>query len=372
MRTKLIFTLGATAVAAITSSALNGIAFADTLPASQSHLGSHLQQKLASQWNRTHKVSMAKNWAVQRPFSEVEETGFVAISGSSIEQSYELPDLRMAIAQNLPAPVVLVIYVDDPDLVEPLKELYSPYLSPERLQFLLVPAGSDEIWGRDSLPFPVVLQSANSSTPPSYGLVDSIYPQNFEPDAAFATAFSQPMQQTGIQFRGGNLLFDLEGNCFAENVSEVANMNDPTAFFSSYFGCKTTTLLKYSGGGGIGDIDERVKFLNGKDVLTDNEDYAKQFTQAGYQVHMIPSTGIDNETYMNTLLVNGTIFVPQMDIDADAAALQAYQNLGFKTVGVRTKDLADFDLGNIHCLTMNYPRGSFVSNVDKPEFVTFK
>jgi agmatine/peptidylarginine deiminase len=86
---------------------------------------------------------------------------------------------------------------------------------------------------------------------------------------------------------------------------------------------------------------------------------------------MIPTTGNDMETYMNTLYVNGTIFVPQMGIGSDAAALRAYSDLGLKAVGVNTKQLADMDQGNIHCLTMNYPPGAFVPSEENASLVKF-
>jgi hypothetical protein len=146
-------------------------------------------------------------------------------------------------------------------------------------------------------------------------------------------------------------------------------MNDPTGFFTQYFGCSSVALLKQEGG--IGDIDERVKFLGDQNVLTDNDNYAAIFKSKGYTVHMIPRTGDEFETYMNTLYVNGTIFVPQMGIASDKAALDAYRALGFNPVGVVTRSMADNGHGNIHCATMNYPPGSFTPSLQGPDFVQF-
>ena len=326
---------------------------------SKTHLGSEEQQATARGWNRSKALmldldSPPDDWNAVRPFSEIEKTGYVAISGN---EQFELADLRLAIAQNLPQDVSLVVYVDDKSMIPALRALYEPYLGKDRLKFLVVPVGDDEIWARDALPFPVYTKSG-------VALVASMYPQSFDPNDTFAKAFSLPEAQTGVYFRGGNLLFDLDGNCFAERASEVDDLGDDqaTRMFRQYFGCSSVTILDYANEG-IGDIDERIKFLPNKKAITDYKPYADLLKSKGYDVQLLPTTGSDIETYMNTLVVNGTIFVPQMGVANDSAALAAYRALGFKPVGVKTKDLADIGRGNIHCLTMNYPPGTFSSNV---------
>ncbi|MGZ3723459.1 MAG: agmatine deiminase family protein [Bdellovibrionales bacterium] len=331
------------------------------LAAQPKHLGTRGQQQMAFEWNRTHAVPMiATGWDVKKPFSEVEKTGYVAISSAD---NFELPQLREAIAKNLPADATLIVFIGDTSEASALKSQYGKYLG-DRLKFLVVPQdyNSDTIWARDSLPFPVYMQTG-------MGLVDSLYPQSFEPDKAFGQAFSMPLQSTHQYFRGGNLLFDLDSNCFSENVNETAGLDDPDSYLKQNFGCKSVTLLNHRGG--IGDIDERIKFLTGKDVLTDDPVYASLLKGKGYTIHMIPSTGADDETYMNTLLVNGTIFVPQMGISSDQSALDAYQALGFKPVGVYTKTMATEGSGNIHCVTMNYPPGAFVASPLGADFIQF-
>jgi hypothetical protein len=332
------------------------------------HLGTAEQQLRAIQWNKTHSSRTHAAWNVQRPFSEIEQTGYVATNSADAFDS-EMDGLRTAIAQNLPQGVTLILYVTDPSQVDDLKQRYGQYLNASQLKFVTVPDTGDDLWARDSLPFPVYLNSNHASTAPSFGLVASIYPQNFDPNEAFETAFALPSVNTNVQFRGGNLLFDLKGNCFAENANEIAAMQDPQGFLKQYFGCTTATILDYTSG--LGDIDERIKFLTGNTVLTDNASYATTLKGKGYDVHMIPETGVDRETYMNTLYVNGTIFVPQMGLSSDQAALDAYKALGMKPVGVLTKTIADEGDGNIHCLTMNYPQGSFTPSAKHADFVEF-
>jgi hypothetical protein len=333
-----------------------------------SKLGSAEQQKAALEHNKRFSaeqmMSVAKpNWNVDRPFSEIEQTGFVAISG---EDTLELPELREAIAKNLPDGVTLVVYVSSQSEAKRLKPRYDKYLNPDQLKFLVVPMGgywSNPIWGRDSLPFPVYLKDGK------IGLVDSGYPQDFEPDQAFKRALGLPMTSSGYVFRGGNLLLDLDANCWLENANEIVGVDDPDRFLQENFGCKTVTLLRQDGG--IGDIDERIKFLEGREALTDSTGYAKILRDSGYNVRMIPRMNAKYRTYMNTLLVNNTIFVPQMGVSSDQDALDAYKSYGFNPVGVYTRGLADEGHGNIHCTTMNYPPGTFIQSKRGYDFVEF-
>lgn len=327
-------------------------------------LGTSEEQAQVIQRNRERGAPLKTMaaWPVNRPYAEFETTGFVAISGAN---TLEIPSLREAIARNLPQGVTLVVYVADRGEADALRRKYRDLLDESRLKFLVTPVGfwGNPIWGRDSLPFPVYMNDGKM------GLVDSIYPQNFEPDREFAGALGASMTQTGFEFRGGNLLFDLDSNCWAENANEILGINDPEAFFKDNFGCKTVNILPHEGG--IGDIDERVKFLEGKEALTDSENYARELRAKGYNVRMIPQTGAYYETYMNTLLVNNTIFVPQMGKASDQKALDAYRAYGFNPVGVYTKRLANEGHGNIHCLTMNYPPGTFVPSALGKDFVRF-
>ena len=61
-------------------------------------------------------------------------------------------------------------------------------------------------------------------------------------------------------------------------------------------------------------------------------------------------------SYMNFLIVNGGVIVPQYDDENDALALEQVQAMfpDRKVVGVRTKDVV-YGGGNIHCITQQQP-----------------
>ncbi len=62
-------------------------------------------------------------------------------------------------------------------------------------------------------------------------------------------------------------------------------------------------------------------------------------------------------SYINFLIVNGGVIVPQYDDEHDALALQQIQEMfpERKVVGVRTKEVV-FGGGNIHCITQHMPK----------------
>ena len=62
-------------------------------------------------------------------------------------------------------------------------------------------------------------------------------------------------------------------------------------------------------------------------------------------------------SYMNFLIVNGGVIVPQYGDENDALALEQVQAMfpERKAVGVRTEEVA-YGGGNIHCITQQ-PRG---------------
>lgn len=61
-------------------------------------------------------------------------------------------------------------------------------------------------------------------------------------------------------------------------------------------------------------------------------------------------------SYMNFLIVNGGVIVPQYDDENDALALQQIQEMfpDRKVVGVRTREVV-YGGGNIHCITQQQP-----------------
>ena len=60
-------------------------------------------------------------------------------------------------------------------------------------------------------------------------------------------------------------------------------------------------------------------------------------------------------TYVNALVVGGTVFMPTYGVAADADARATYERLGFRVVPIRSNVLSDQFNGSVHCQTMAYP-----------------
>ena len=73
-------------------------------------------------------------------------------------------------------------------------------------------------------------------------------------------------------------------------------------------------------------------------VLTDEESYVSILEAAGFDVIRLPRPDRDYETYVNSLIVNGIVYVPIFDESNDEKALQVYRDLGFKNTNVICDD----------------------------------
>ena len=81
---------------------------------------------------------------------------------------------------------------------------------------------------------------------------------------------------------------------------------------------------------------------------------------AGYEVHLLPRPNGAYETYVNSLLINGTLFLPVFANSNDDKAIAIYQSLGLKVIPINSTQLSKMQ-GSIHCMTMNYPAGKIIN-----------
>lgn len=287
------------------------------------------------------------------PFAEFQTTGYVVFSDDDYYGAAE--EMKNLVAQHLPAGTTLLVYTDSSSkqYQQQLFTKYSKYLPADRLKILQVPSsGSNNFWTRDNLPLPVWDNS-------QFSLVDARYYYNFEPDAFFKNLFNVSMTSHKYFYEGGNFMANSRGDCMVVNrkrsypggVSDTAAI--PDEVFKSLYGCKT--LLRFKHLKGIGHADEVVKFMSDDLVFTDTPQYVPQLEKAGFQVVLLPEPDLDYETYINSLQVNDTIFVPVFGESGDKVAIEAYKKLGLKVVPVPTRELATQGQGGIHCITMNYP-----------------
>lgn len=290
-----------------------------------------------------------------KAFYEWDKTGYIAMSDDDF--SGIARDMKKIIAQNLPSDVTLIVYTQstNKNYQQQLFNTYSNYIPKERLRIIQVPrSGSNDFWSRDNTPVPVWDSNKMS-------LVDAQYYYNFEPDAFFGNLFGSNIDQHRYFYEGGNFTTNSLGDCLVVNrkasypggVSDTAAI--PDDIFRIKYGCKT--LIRFRHLKGIGHSDEVVKFMTDKIVLTDTREYVATLQAAGFTVVMLPEPDLDYETYVNSLIVNDTLYIPIFGERGDQAALDTYKNLnlGYKIVPINSRRLSTQGQGSIHCITMNYP-----------------
>ena len=269
-----------------------------------------------------------------RPFAEFEEAGTLLFSARPFDP---LVKVFKAMLPHLPREVDIVVYATDPQQEAFVNE-YKKLVDPSRIQTVLVQsATTNTMWARDATPLPVVGEKKH--------LVGARYYYSFEPDKIIASFFNLPLTEITNKFEGGNFLSDSEGNCFS--------LTPHFPSFADKYACKTATVLPCKHG--ICHIDEAAKFISQEVAVVDVPEYVNEFEKRGYKTHLLPRPRHKYGSYANSLLVNGTLFLPTFNDEKDNEAIRIYQSLGMNVIPIDASVLADYR-GSIHCVTMTYPK----------------
>jgi len=299
-----------------------------------------LQRALSAPLSADSDLSgKAVDW---RPAPEISDYKFVLLSSEA--GFSEAANLRYTIAKNLPEGVKLVLLVSNSN-AEQVKRTYSQYISPDRLILAKDSGIEGGFWARDSFPYPVINGQGQLS------LVGAKYYRTFRSSPAIASSLGVNMSRQNFTFVGGNLMADENGVCFT--IDSYRRFTTTENDLLNVYGCKSVHVLRrYSG---IGDVDEVVKTLGNNVILTNTPEYVNDFKAWGYNVVMIPAVPNSYRTYVNSLVVGKTVFMPTYGISADAQAKKVYEDLGYTVVGIPSNTLSDDMHGSVHCQTMAYP-----------------
>jgi hypothetical protein len=300
-------------------------------------------------------------FSVQRPVAEYEDAGYVLFYDLS---EFASADVKAKLVENLPDGVTAVIYSDSNDASE-LEGLYRYYSqlapSPEQVKVIYIPNIKDDgysgtgFWTRDTIPVPV-MQSANSvplrAMSEVFSVVDAKYYHGYEPDKYISEYFNADLISHNYEYEGGNFMANAKGDCLVINTSPVSII--PDDIFSKFYGCLNLIRLPYLKG--IGHADESVKFVSDDHVLTDDRRYQKILEGEGFTVTLLPRPKREYETYLNSLIINGTVWVPIFKQTTDTKAMDVYKSLGLKVIAADSSILSNEGAGSIHCTTMTYPK----------------
>jgi hypothetical protein len=277
-----------------------------------------------------------------RPVEDYAEFKYVLMSSET--GFNEVANLRFAITRNLPEGTKLVLLVTDSN-AEQIRQTYLKYISSDRLILARDTNIGGGFWARDAFPFPVINSQKQMS------LVSARYYRPFNSATAIARSLNLNMSRNNFTFVGGNLLADEDGICFT--IDSERRFTTTESDLRNVYGCKEIKVLRHVSG--IGDVDEVMKPVGNKTIITNTLDYVNDFKAWGYNVIMLPAVLNSYRTYVNSLVVGKTVFMPTYGISQDIEAQKIYESLGYKVVGIKSNTLSDQMHGSVHCQTMAYP-----------------
>lgn len=291
-------------------------------------------------------TSMAFAAQAFRPFVDYEKVRAVFIGTSP---RWDITATQKALIENIPADVRIVVYSGDQNTLESTKTSLQASPAFARVQFLFTEAPGEDLWARDVLPYPLIPTVAG--TP--WSATHAKYFAEVNPTAVIQKILNIKVTENSAQFEPGNLVADKKGNCFTVDVPELGPV--PRENLLTDYGCKQIHVLPMFGG--IGHSDERMIFLSDTLAATDKPEIEKVLKGLGYQVLLLPfvDTGEFSYTYMNSVIVNDRIFVPQFELSKDKKALEIFAKSGLKVIPVPSRVLTENGSGSIHCITRGYP-----------------
>lgn len=280
-----------------------------------------------------------------QPTLDTAKFKYVLVTGTATND--EALYLKHAIAQNLPPDMKMVVVVN-PAHLKFYQAEYAAYLNDDRIVFAVTASADGGTWARDAFPVPVIHKDGTTS------LVGAHYYRPFNGQADIAQSLSMSLQQNTFTFVGGNILSDENGVCFI--VDSFRRFTSTLDDYKNAYGCTAVHLMEHVGG--LGDIDEMLKPIGNNTIITSAPEYVEALKSWGYQVIQIPKAATpsyDYRTYANSLILNGTVFMPAYGTSQDAEAQAAYEALGYKVIPIPSNELSDDFHGSVHCQTMAYP-----------------
>ncbi len=287
---------------------------------------------------------------VIRPYAEYKDQGYLIFND---EFMFNSQIVKQGFLRNLPDSITPVVFTqnESPEYVQSLKERFGSYMikNKEKLKIMYLEDSGNSFWARDNIPVPMYYMDQGED---HFMVVDAKYYYDFEPDKQVAEHFNALMWSHDYYFEGGNFVANDLGDCLVVDNERVEKI--PNRIFEAQYGCTQLVRLPYLRG--IGHADESVKFVGDKLVLTDLREYKEILEERGFQVIMMPRAKQKYETYLNSVILEDTIYVPVFGSPLDKEALAVYRNLGYHTVPLDSKTLSNRGLGSLHCISMVYPR----------------
>jgi agmatine/peptidylarginine deiminase len=280
-----------------------------------------------------------------RPYADYEAAGYLIMSA---DLNFNSRQAKLELAKALPADGTLVIFTDydDAGTKENILRTFETVVPRARIKVIKLQGTYRGFWARDGVPVPAINKDGGLV------VVDAKYGHGFEPDAEIARLFGAGLERHEYYYEGGNFMANAAGDCIM--VNHGFHTQIPDSVFIGQYGCRQMIRLPFVDG--IGHIDEHVRFVAEKTVLTDLPEYKDVLAGKGFDVRMLPKPTGPYETYVNSVIMNGKAVVPVFGRDSDRQALAVYESVGFKAAGADSRGLSNQGQGSVHCITMTYPK----------------
>ena len=306
------------------------------------------------------KSIAAKSFQALRPVKDDDDFRYLI---TSADTTFETEEFKSVLAKNLPEKIKLVLLAKKGREQRAIDQ-FSQWISKDRIIVMSIPVSGfvNTFWARDWSPYPVYKNEMKE-----VGLISSLYDQHtyyVDQMESFKRGMARDLHASfnaeEYYFVGGNLLADSDGTCFAVRSTRFYNLN--ADILKESYGCRDSIILPHLSG--IGDVDEVVKILPGKVVLTNLPEYKPLIEEKGYRVVMLP--GVDNNvskmgvrnlgTYANSVILDQKVFMPAYGRPSDEVAKAVYEDLGYEVFTANSKQLSFEGMGSFHCATMGYPQ----------------
>jgi agmatine/peptidylarginine deiminase len=338
-------------------------------------LGTKLATPEQMQKAQSHNLKYFKNnekstldekmWSNRREFSPiapVAETDVFEYLIMSSDIDFDSKDFKRTIVKNLPIEMKLIL-VATVGSEEKVHLFFSQWISENRFEILSLPASykGRTLWARDWIPFPVYRTQLGE-----IGLVGAHYDQHGPGNdvgvfkVSLAKRMHAPINERDFFFVGGNLQSNSEGHCFTVKSNRLFGLTENA--LKENYGCHKVTILPHLTG--VGDVDEVIKLLPNRVILTNQSEYVETLENQGYRVVLLPPVknnvsafGFkDLGSYANSVILGNRVFVPIYGRPSDIEAISIYEKLGYQVFTADSKNLSFVGLGSFHCLTMSYPK----------------
>ena len=348
--------------------------------------------------NRKYSDAINKNMAEQiKLIKDKTRSGNDGPGPEVYPYHYMMLDLVKAIIES---GVMAHIVTDDPSICSQIVDfmIACGFKSHELKKIRFHCFWLDSIWIRDYGPWVTRVNDRLAVIDNEYYFereADNIFPE------FFAGIYNLPRTDFDeISSEGGNILTDgqdtgfsteavlnenpgIERDDIIELFKDVLNL-DEFVFLPGSFNDNIPGI--FAALGATGHVDMGLKLLSdskvmigdfegdspGKELLDSWAQWFYNHTNPKgkpYEVFRVTgkTNGIEPYSYINSVIINKTIIVPQFgDAARDKEAIKVYKNAmpGYKTIGVRSELLTLWS-GGLHCITREIPEGILKESIDE-------